>query len=97
MPWAGAADVLDTGQISGLQIMGESVDMPVPAAEGARPAHLAKLATLKNPRFVAFLFGGTIALQAVGYLILGTGRPGRDFSAIILCFQNFLAVACGIS
>src|SRR3981189_530949 len=75
--------------------MGEPVDMPAPAAEGTRPAHPAGFTSLNNPRSVAFLFAGLIALQAVGYLILGTGHAGRGFSELILCSHNLLALSCG--
>jgi diguanylate cyclase (GGDEF)-like protein len=68
--------------------------MPAAAAEGTRPAHPAGFTSLNNPRSVAFLFAGLIALQAIGYLILGTGHAGRGFSELILCFHNLLALSC---
>ena len=74
--------------------MGEPVDMPVPAAEGTRLARSTGFASLDNPRFVAYLFAGLIVLQAVGYMTLGTGRAGRDFSETLLCFHNLLALTC---
>ena len=70
------------------------MDTAVPA-EGARPPRSPDSLMLNNPRFVASLFVGLIGFQAVGYLILGTGRPGRGFSELILCFDNLLAIACG--
>src|SRR5258706_3300610 len=94
MPRARAADILDVGRASSLQTMGEPVDMPVPAAEAPRLAHPPVFASLNNPRFVSFLFAGLVALQAVGYLILGTGRAGRDLSETLLCFHNLLALNC---
>ncbi len=76
------------------QPMGDLKDTPVPA-ERLRPARFAGFATLTNPAFVAFLFAGLIALQAAGYLALGTGRPGKGISQLIADSQNLLALSCG--
>jgi len=73
--------------------MGEPMDTAVPA-EGVRPTRFAGFATLNNPRFVASLFVGLIALQALGFLMLGTNRAGRSVSLISLVAQNVLAIAC---
>jgi diguanylate cyclase (GGDEF)-like protein len=73
---------------------GEPMDTPVPV-EGARPlSRFAGFATLNNPSFVASLFAGLIALQAIGYLIVGTGQAGKGFSELTLCFHNLLALSC---
>src|SRR5882724_12539225 len=60
-----------------------------------RSRRLAALTDLGNPNFVAALFVGLIALQAVGFLVLGTGRGGRGVSLSILVAHNLLALACG--
>src|SRR5947207_13611005 len=74
--------------------MGNPMDTPVPV-EGARLHRFASLVALHDSRFVVSLFAGLIALQAIGYLVLGTGRSGRGFSQLILYFHNLLAIACG--
>ncbi len=72
--------------------MGEPMDTPVPVAEGMCPARFVGFATLSNPNFVAILLASLMALQAFGYVILGTGRSGMGFSELILCFQNLLTL-----
>src|SRR5436190_13375365 len=74
--------------------MGNPMDTPVPV-DGARLHRFVNLAALHDSSFVVYLFAGLIALQAIGYLVLGTGRSGRGFSELILCFDNLLAIACG--
>src|SRR5436189_2449708 len=64
-------------------------------ADGAGLAGFVGVGALHDSRFLVSLFAGLIALQAIGYLILGTGRSGRGFSELILCFHNLLAIACG--
>ena len=73
--------------------MGEPMDTPVPV-EGARSPRFAGLVSLHNSRFVASLFVGLIAVQALGFLMLGTNRAGRSVSLISLVAQNVLAIAC---
>src|SRR5713101_8826538 len=70
------------------------MDVPIHAA-ATRFRRLARLADLGNPNFVAALFAGLLALQALGFLVLGTGRLGRSASLIILVAHNLLALACG--
>ena len=90
---APAADSLDIGRDSDLQPMGKPMDTPVPT-EGARLPRLAGPISLYNSRFVASLFVGLIAVQALGFLMLGTNREGRSVSLVSLVAQNFLAIAC---
>src|SRR5437763_1916282 len=73
--------------------MGEPINPPV-TAEGMRPSRTVGFARLNNPKFVASLFAGLIAMQAVGYLILGTGRSGRGFSGLLLCCHDLVALTC---
>jgi GGDEF domain-containing protein len=63
-------------------------------AEGARLPRFAGFASLHNSRFVASLFVGLIAVQALGFLTLGTNHAGRSVSLISLVAQNVLAIAC---
>jgi diguanylate cyclase (GGDEF)-like protein len=91
---APAADSLHIGRASDPHTMGQPMDTPVPV-EGARLPRFASLPALHDSRFVVSLFAGLIALQAIGYLVLGTGRSGRGLSELILCFHNLLAIACG--
>jgi diguanylate cyclase (GGDEF)-like protein len=90
---APAADSLDIGRDSDFQPMGKPMDTPVPT-EGARLPRFAGPISLYNSRFVASLFVGLIAVQALGFLMLGTNREGRSVSLVSLVAQNFLAIAC---
>ena len=90
---APAADSLDIGRDSDLQPMGKPMDTPVPT-EGARLPRFAGPISLYNSRFVASLFVGLIAVQALGFLMLGTNREGRSVSLVSLVAQNVLAIAC---
>ena len=63
-------------------------------AEAARFTRLAALTHLRNPNFIAALFAGLITLQALGFLVLGTGRAGRSASLLILIAHNLLALEC---
>ena len=69
------------------------MDVPIHAA-AIRFRRLAGLADLRNLNLVAALFAGLIALQALDFLVLGTGRGGRSVSLIILVAHNLLALAC---
>jgi diguanylate cyclase (GGDEF)-like protein len=53
-----------------------------------------KVADVRNPNFVAIVFAGLIALQALGFLVLGTGRAGISVSLLILVAHNLLAIVC---
>jgi diguanylate cyclase (GGDEF)-like protein len=90
---APAADSLDIGRDSDLQPMGKPMDTPVPT-EGVRLPRFAGPISLYNSRFVASVFVGLIAVQALGFLMLGTNREGRSVSLVSLVAQNFLAIAC---
>ena len=90
---AAPADSVDIGRDSDLQPMGKPMDTPVPV-EGARLPRFAGPISLCNSRFVASLFVGLIAVQALGFLMLGTHREGRSVSLISLVAQNGLAIAC---
>jgi hypothetical protein len=90
---APAADSLDIGRDSDLQPMGKPMDTPVPT-EGERLPRFAGFISLYNSRFVASLFVGLIAVQALGFLMLGTNREGRSVSLVSLVAQNVLAIAC---
>ena len=65
--------------------------------ERTRSASHPRLAVLSNPYFVAAVFAGLIALQALSFLILGMGRPGRGVSGVLLIVHNLLALACAWS
>src|ERR1700687_2228542 len=60
----------------------------------ARGSRLRGLAKLRQPRFVGLLFAALIAAQALGFLLLGTGRAGRGLAESILVLVSFLALAC---
>jgi len=59
-----------------------------------RGSRLREFASLRQPRFVALLFAALIAAQALGFLVLGTGRPGCGLAESILVLDNLLALAC---
>src|ERR1700687_4650256 len=59
-----------------------------------RRSFLREFANLRQPRFVGLLFAALIAAQALGFLVLGTGRAGRGLAESILVLVSFLALAC---
>jgi hypothetical protein len=59
-----------------------------------RGFRLREFANLRQPWFVGLLFAALMAAQALGFLVLGTGRPGRGFAESILVLVSFLALAC---
>jgi diguanylate cyclase (GGDEF)-like protein len=59
-----------------------------------RGSRLREFANLRQPRLVGLLFAALIAGQAVGFLVLGTGRAGRGLAESILVLVSFLALAC---
>src|SRR6202158_4668013 len=59
-----------------------------------RTYRLRDLANLRQPWFVGLLFAALMAAQALGFLVLGTGRPGRGLAESILVLVSFLALAC---
>jgi diguanylate cyclase (GGDEF)-like protein len=69
--------------------------MDTPAhPEGTRLSRLARSVPLGNPNFALTLFVGLMVVQALGFLIFGTGRPGKSVSGVILTLHNVLALAC---
>src|ERR1700731_1302930 len=59
-----------------------------------RRPRLREFANLRQPRFVGLLFAALMAAQALGFLVLGTGRPGRGLAESILVLVSLLALAC---
>jgi hypothetical protein len=59
-----------------------------------RGSRLREFAKLRQPRFVGLLFAALMAAQALGFLVLGTGRPGRSLAESILVLVSLLALAC---
>src|ERR1700674_5231566 len=59
-----------------------------------RGSRLREFGSLRRPWFVGVLFGVLMAAQTVGFLMLGTGRPGRGLAESILVLVSFLALAC---
>lgn len=70
------------------------MDVPIHSA-AIRFRRLTGFADLRNLNLVATLFAGLIALQALSFLMLGTGRGGRGVSLVILIAHNLLALGCG--
>ncbi len=73
--------------------MGEPLDTPVPVEE-ARLPRFPGFVSFQDYRFVASLFFSLIAIQALGFLLLGTERAGRSVSLVSLVAQNGLAIVC---
>src|ERR1700687_1886333 len=71
------------------QLMGPAVNFDL-----FRASRLRGFANLRQPWFVGFLFAALMAVQAVGFLVLGTGRAGRGLAESILVLISFLALAC---
>src|ERR1700692_3875496 len=59
-----------------------------------RGSRLREFGNLRQPWFVGLLFAALMAAQALGFLVLGTGRPGRGLAEAILVLVSFLALAC---
>src|SRR5258708_19872332 len=60
----------------------------------ARAARVGEWAKLRQPWLVGLFFSVLIAAQALGLLLLGTGRAGRGLAESILVLLSFLALAC---
>jgi diguanylate cyclase (GGDEF)-like protein len=58
-----------------------------------RGSRLREFANLRQPWFAGVLFGALIAAQALGFLVLGTGRAGRGLAESILVLVSCLALA----
>ncbi|MFY9562534.1 MAG: GGDEF domain-containing protein [Terriglobales bacterium] len=69
------------------------METPVPA-EKSRFHRFVGFASLHKPNFVAALFAGLMAFQAVALLAMGTNRAGRSVSLLTLVAHNVLAIAC---
>ena len=59
-----------------------------------RGPRLREFANLRQPRFVGLLFAALMGAQALGFLVLGTGQPGRGLAESILVLVSLLALAC---
>jgi len=59
-----------------------------------RGSRLREFVKLRQPWFVGLLFAALMATQALGFLVLGTGRAGRGLAESILVLVSFLALAC---
>src|SRR4029077_8500659 len=59
-----------------------------------RGSRLREFANLRQPWFVGLLFAALVAAQALGFLVLGTGRAGSSLAESILVLVSFLALAC---
>jgi hypothetical protein len=60
-----------------------------------RGSRLREFASLRRPWFVGLLFAILTALQALGFVVLGTGRVGLGLSESVLVVDCLLAFACG--
>ena len=59
-----------------------------------RSSGLREFADLRNPWFVGLIFAVLMAVQALGFLVLGTGRTGRGLAESILVLDSLIALAC---
>jgi diguanylate cyclase (GGDEF)-like protein len=59
-----------------------------------RGSRLREFASLRQPWFVGIVFAALIGAQALGFLVLGTGRHGCGLAESILVLDNLLALAC---
>ena len=59
-----------------------------------RGPSLREFSHLRRAWFVGLLFAALMAAQALGFLLLGTGRPGCGLAESILVLANLLALAC---
>src|ERR1700686_198698 len=57
-------------------------------------SRLREFANLGRPWFVGLLFAALVAVQALGFLVLGTGRAGRGLAESILVLVSLLSLAC---
>jgi hypothetical protein len=69
--------------------MGPAANFDLP-----RGSRLREFANLRQPWFVGLLFAALMAAQALGFLVLGTGRAGSSLAEFILVLVSFLALAC---
>src|SRR6202047_1315349 len=59
-----------------------------------RGSRLREFAKLRQAWLVGLLFAALMAAQALGFLVLGTGRAGRGPAGSLLVLVGFLALAC---
>jgi len=59
-----------------------------------RGSRLREFMNLRQPGFVCLLFATLIAAQALGFLVLGTGRSGLGLALSMLVLSSVLAIAC---
>jgi diguanylate cyclase (GGDEF)-like protein/PAS domain S-box-containing protein len=59
-----------------------------------RGPRLREFVSLRQAWFVGLLFAALIAAQALGFLVLGTGRAGLGLAESVLVLANLLALAC---
>jgi diguanylate cyclase (GGDEF)-like protein len=59
-----------------------------------RGSRLREFADLRRTSFVSLLFAGLLALEAVGLLVLGTGRSGFGFASSVGDLASLLALVC---
>ena len=57
-------------------------------------SRLREFAKLRQAWFLGLLFAALMAAQALGFLVLGTGRAGRGLAESILVLVGFIALAC---
>jgi diguanylate cyclase (GGDEF)-like protein len=60
-----------------------------------RGSGLREFASLRRPGFVCLLFAILFGAQALGFVVLGTGRAGLGASEFILVVESIIALACG--
>jgi diguanylate cyclase (GGDEF)-like protein len=59
-----------------------------------RGSHLREFANLHKVWLVGLVFAALMAAQALGFLVLGTGRPGQGLSECMLVLDSLVAFAC---
>src|ERR1035441_399950 len=60
----------------------------------SRRSRLHEFVNLRQAWFVGLLFATLIAAQALGFLLLGTGKAGLGLSESILVLDGLLALTC---
>jgi diguanylate cyclase (GGDEF)-like protein len=59
-----------------------------------RVHRMREFANMHQVWFVSFVFAALMTAQALGFLAMGTGRPGLGFSECMLVLDSLLALAC---
>ncbi len=60
----------------------------------SRASPLREFADLRRTPFVSLLFATFLVLEALGFLVLGTGRWGLGFALSVVDLASFLALVC---